>query len=729
MATAFTLPRPRRLDVQQVPREDADRVRVLTENGYVNRGTSRGLVRLVKRRTDWDLFEHEVLIFLMDGLKLEHVDGGTCCRFGGHQVDACGGLDGLFLVVDAKQSGDPGAANSRAMVDDLARKMVAIRRDVLTKHAGIYETVCFVIFTNAEATPADIEYALNHGVFLVDGRYYKEICKGLHSAIGPFARYQLFRDFLRSLQENELPVGWRSGGRNRVKFPALRITSPRNVSLYSCFIPASDLLRLGYVARLESRTPGAYQRLLKKEKLAGVAEFVHAKNVFKNNIVVGLHEKPKFVRLRGSGDGVPAIGHLSLEDVPASVWVIDGQHRLYGFASLEAAERNQLLPVMVMYDAKPNQGDQALTFVEINKYQTPITPDVLWALYSEVQPRSADGVVSAAVKVLATKGFFKDKIYVPDLSRRSREGYRLFMNNVCAGMVARRLLDPNNPGALSAVKGGGGADWDAVREALVSTIDAYFVLVAKAAESHPAWIRDFALTNNGFNILLRLLPELLVMTNGKWAKAKASRVLAEPLSAFFADNVGMIATLRSASSEASRAEAAARMMARVHDHDQVFAHAYLHSRHRQMLRSPESELLRDFEQLLREFIAQVLSERLGKDWENALPPEVAGLARGRKDSNEKLWPWARNPGAALSDFLDFNDYAKIFKYKWVFFEPVLREQDIVMGKLRELDPMRKDVMHARNLEPREYQRLAMYFEDFKKLVADAAPTAASTSQP
>ncbi|HET6496088.1 MAG TPA: DGQHR domain-containing protein [Thermoleophilia bacterium] len=726
MTDTFTLPNPRKIDKREVSREDAEAIARLREAGYLERAGTARTATLVRHRESWDLFEQEILIYLMDGLKLADTDGGPLCYYGGHQVDACGGLDDVFLVVDAKHSENPGSANARSYVSDLARKMVAIRRDVLARFGTKYKAVCFAVFTNGEATNDEIEYGLQHGVFLADGRYYSEICRGLFAAIGPTSRYQLFRDFLRSLSEDEQPSRWKGGTSKKIKIPALRIEAADGSSLYQCFMKASDLLRLGYVARLEARSPGAYQRLLKREKLSGVRDFVRLGNTFKNNIVVGLAVRPTFRRARPGESrrvGVPEEGFVYIEDVPASVWIIDGQHRVYGYARVESAARDQHLPVMAMFSNENSQLEQALTFVEINKYQTPIKPDVLWALYSDVQPSTDEGIVSLAVRDLNSSGVFKDRIYVPDVSRRSRAKYRLFMNNACKGVVDRNFLKPSSPSSLIQARprdANSLVDRALARTGLVSTLNDFFSLVKAQAGANSEWLDGFLFTNNGFNVFLRVLSELLLMRNGSYSRARATPVLAAPLKAFFEERAADVRELRGdASSEGGRADVAAVIIARINQHEPTFGHAFLRTRRTALTRSPESELLRAFEQLLRELIAEVCSSRDGAQWANSLPGDVKTRAAARQESNNALWPWAVDHEATLVDFLDFNDYAKVFRHKWTWFQPVFREPELVQGKLKELDPIRKQVMHSRTtLDTREYERLAMYLEDFRSLIGD-----------
>jgi DGQHR domain-containing protein len=701
--------------VREIERTDSATIEQLKTAGYAERGGSAARMRLTKRREEWDLFEQRVRIYLMEGLSLEFADGGPVCMIGGHQIDACGGLERLFLVADAKHTGDPSAGSVRSMVDDLARKAEALRRGVAALYPGQYDAVCLAVFTNASATSEEIQYGLSHGVFVADARYFEEICLRMHSAIGSYSRYQVMRDFLRCLQDDQVPDVWRTGAGAELAVPAIRLRT-QGVTLYAGFVKARDMLRMGYVARLESRAPNAYQRLLKADKLQKIAEFISDGNTFKNNLVIGLEGEPRFTRLRGRDVAeVPVLGELKLAAAPASAWIIDGQHRLYGFARVPDTDRDRALPVVAVVDEAGDGADHATTFIEINKNQTPIPPDDLWALLPRVQPLTNEGMIAEAGRLLNGAKPFKGKIYVPDVSSQSRSKYSLYLNNVCKGLLDRKILQRDSPYSL--VEARRGMDRQVLTDRVVAVVADFFKVIDRAAGSNSVWMDEFAFTNNGFNIVLRLLAELLSMNAGHYSRARA-QILEDPLGRFFARNVASIALFRGQSSEAGRANVAAQMIEAVNVVHTRYGHDYLAKRRRDRTKSSEAEVLRTFERMMRDVIKDIMLLKAGADWETKLPNDVRANAQARMSQNAGQWPWVRNPNPELLQYLDFTDYAKIIDLKWNYFECVFKERSIILGKLRELDPMRKDVMHSRSLEPVALQRLSMYFDDVRQLVEE-----------
>lgn len=717
----FRLPRPQKKDIREVPKTNVDEIARYKAAGYVHRGGRAGIARLVKDREAWDIFEHEILIFFKDGLRLDDVDGGPLCMYGGHQVDACGGLSGTFVVADAKHTGDPKYTSVRRMVDDLARKMVAIRRDVLAQLGTKYLAISFAVVTNAAATPEDIKYALDHGVFLVDGRYY-DICKSLYRTIGPVARFQIVRDLLKSLDEHEIPGQWTGDKVGRITLPALRTELPKSVTVFSFFMRAHDLLELAYVSRLETRSPGAYQRLLKKDKLNQIAEFLADGGYFKNNIIVGLDYRPYFRRTSDAKqhlyEALP--GYVTLKRIPASLWVVDGQHRLFGFTRGSDQARQTAVPVIAILDSG-DTSDQARTFVDINKNQTPISPDVLWALYSEVQPDSDEGAISLIVRRLAQTGVFKDNIFVPDFSPRPRSSYNIYMNNLCSGILDRKLLAPKNPCSLAQLKGGT-PSFDAICVSAVNIINDFFTLAVSAAnKADKRWVDGFILTNNGANILMRVLAETLRLFAGNYPKQRVRQLLNQPLIAFFRKNAAKVDDLRlGSSSEAGRSRVAIDIIAEIHKTNTAFGAALLEEHKKSIRVSHPYVVLEELEEKLRRFIEKTLKSVAGAKWVDELPRDVKALAEDRMKKNQNLWPWGRRRYPKLLDFVDFNDYAKIINSKWLLFQKAFKAKEMILGKLQELDPIRKDIAHPRKLERREEERLELYALDIKQAIREAS---------
>jgi len=126
------------------------------------------------------------------------------------------------------------------------------------------------------------------------------------------------------------------------------------------------------------------------------------------------------------------------------------------------------------------------------------------------------------------------------------------------------------------------------------------------------------------------------------------------------------------------------------------------------------EMLKRLETRLRECM-QTSLEKVSKNWwKERIPEDVQDRARLRKDRNEKQWPWHTEKDLPLIFYVDFADYAKIIMRRdnWEHvFEQIFREKDIILAKLKELEPIRNAVAHVRDLSHTQLQKLKLYSED------------------
>ena len=162
-------------------------------------------------------------------------------------------------------------------------------------------------------------------------------------------------------------------------------------SVYSFFANANQLMDLAYIHRKEPANADlstAYQRFVKPSKVASISEFLgRPETFFANSIVVSV-EKPNFVISTTTDEGAE-LGLLTLPNRYGSIWVIDGQHRLFGSAAT-TENRKKLFPVVAIDGLNPIE--QSELFRTINEKQTKIPPDLLWDIYgdlgSEIEPTS-----------------------------------------------------------------------------------------------------------------------------------------------------------------------------------------------------------------------------------------------------------------------------------------------------------------------------------------------------
>lgn len=117
------------------------------------------------------------------------------------------------------------------------------------------------------------------------------------------------------------------------------------------------------------------------------------------------------------------------------------------------------------------------------------------------------------------------------------------------------------------------------------------------------------------------------------------------------------------------------------------------------------------ENTLREFISKELSKRIPDWWVQRVPLDVRQLAEGRKAKNENLWPWHQEKDLSLMYYVDFPDYIKIITRKdnWKeVFAPIFRDKESISTKLKELEPIRNDIAHSREISVQAGKKLEIY---------------------
>lgn len=216
--------------------------------------------------------------------------------------------------------------------------------------------------------------------------YYSELSKHL----GPASRYQL----LGSLFENQKIEGIEN------ITPAIKGAMGGH-TYYSFSIEPEKLLKLGYVLHRNNANKNsmpAYQRIIKKNRLSQVQEFVNTGGFFPNSIVINIDTKSKGLRFDMSDlqekNSVSKLGMLHLPKKYKSIYIIDGQHRLYGYSGSEYRTTNSV-PVVAFLDLK--KEDQVKLFMEINENQKAVSKnlrntlnsDLLWSSSSFIDQRRA----------------------------------------------------------------------------------------------------------------------------------------------------------------------------------------------------------------------------------------------------------------------------------------------------------------------------------------------------
>lgn len=145
---------------------------------------------------------------------------------------------------------------------------------------------------------------------------------------------------------------------------AKKVTHPGG-NFYSFLLDTDKLLKIAYVSTDEKEK--GVQRPLSEKRCKDVAKFIDSKKgVFANNIILNLTRESYYDEENEN---------LYIADIEKSAWVVDGQHRLYGF---EYAKETYTLLCSAFIDLDVNR--EAEIFITINKEQKGISASVIYDL-------------------------------------------------------------------------------------------------------------------------------------------------------------------------------------------------------------------------------------------------------------------------------------------------------------------------------------------------------------
>lgn len=202
----------------------------------------------------------------------------------------------------------------------------------------------------------------------------------MHNQIGIAARYQILGSLFFDQEIPEMDN----------KIPAIRGKMGGHV-YYSFSIEPEKLLKIGYVLhrnKANTNMMPTYQRIIQKGRLDAINKFLEEdKGYFPNSIIISLDSgKKKKLEFQESSNicsTIADVGFLYLPKRYRSAYIIDGQHRLYGYANSKYKTTNTI-PVVAFENLDRNE--QVKLFMQINENQKAVSKnlrntlnaDLLW---------------------------------------------------------------------------------------------------------------------------------------------------------------------------------------------------------------------------------------------------------------------------------------------------------------------------------------------------------------
>lgn len=293
------------------------------------------------------------------------------------QIDVFAADDECVIIVECKSAETRRDSNFKKEIEALHGQMDNLAKEARKqfpkrKVKFIWATQNYIL-SRADKKRLDDWGIVHFGDAAIE--YYQ----GLVKHLGASAKYQLLGNLFANVEiknmEDRIPaIQGKMGG----------------FTYYSFSIEPARLLKIGYVLHRNEANKNmmpTYQRLIKKARLKAVQRFIEAGGYFPNSLIISIDTNGRGVQFDQSPtkvDGsISKLGILHLPKRYRSAYIIDGQHRLYGYSDSQYALSNSV-PVVAFVDLV--RAEQIKLFMDINENQKAVdknlrvilNADLLW---------------------------------------------------------------------------------------------------------------------------------------------------------------------------------------------------------------------------------------------------------------------------------------------------------------------------------------------------------------
>jgi DNA sulfur modification protein DndB len=471
--------------------------------------------RIVKPLSRWKLFENRVWRLFYE-LGMQQLNSGSfALRLKARrdpksgqvvhktkQVDVLAVHDNTVFLVECKTAETLRAKSLKAEVAEFASNRNDFMK-ALTELLGFKPRLVMVLATlGIELAFNDVEDAKEAGIRVWSDGDVRAL-EELSGLAGEGARYQLYNMVFQGQRVKDMGI----------EVPALKAKMGGHV-YYSFVMHPEDLLEIAYVHhRVGSSSfrdlTDSYQRMLNPGRIRKIRRFIEDGGFFPGSIILNfdaplqenaLVSKERAEHLRKGG--VPVV--LTLPAEYGSAWIIDGQHRLYGYAGTEEKSSETIAVVAFV---KEDPSFQSRVFVDINEKQQAVSTNLLWDLYEDLYKESNEPkemrkrTISRIAKALNAErgGPFCGLIAVPKEGNEGIFGFR----SVCYPIEQNGLAVEDTEQFFH-------VDYEQTVPYATERISAFYDVLRKAMPGEWAMgDKHFICTPTGFLILTGILSDLV----------------------------------------------------------------------------------------------------------------------------------------------------------------------------------------------------------------------------
>lgn len=582
-------------------------------------------------------FEEEVRDFLSNTLNFSDVKGGPDFHIAPegkkNQIDACGRFDDILFVFECKAAGKKTKKHMRQdILASHSRSKIILENYKRIPEYKNCKVVRYIFITKRIEIP-DTEKDLikefyNPSMFYAD-EHMLEYYTDLNDKIGNYSVYSFLADFKIFPSPHE-----------ELKILAMKNKLGKYTS-YSFYVEPKKLLKFAYVARRRKQKEDFYQRMLDKTRINKIKSFLDNGGIFPTNVIISLKEGEKSfekIDIPNNPNG-PEVGILTIKGSYNACWIVDGQHRLYSHSESESNS-----PLSCIAFESLEIEEERRFFLEINKEQKPIQPDLIWDLEGLSNPESPRGIISNIVRTLddVEDGPFFGKIYIP--VRGSKSGKMLNMAAFCNGIAnsgITRQMTSNCTGIMNPL-------FDDKYYRMTKNVSRvllhYFSLInERLSEEH----KDFVFGNAGIPIMLYLLEPIVAKIRRSPTSGdlnKYADFIDDFFKTHFLDSKSLRNLKQETNSEGARKNIAKKIGLFIRLQGREYSNFWP-----EMEQNETVTQIISMERRLAELISDKLSE-ISSNWESSLvPQEIYRIAKKR----------AEKDGTTFEENLDLSDALQI----------------------------------------------------------------------
>ena len=323
-------------------------------------------------------------------------------------------------------------ANKDVFFEELRNKYNELEEKLNRYQVGQYKFF-YLYFSQEEIGFCADDYKLYPLIKFVDMRSLEYFYK-MSQCIKRSVKYEIYR----FLDITDTDIGGNTTEASQKKIKAT-IISPQEttglqngIRIVSFMMSAETLIKNCYVLRKDNWEDSAtlYQRLIRKEKIKSIREFLAKKGqAFYNNIIValpdGVYFEDKDMKIKTVEEfDAYNVCSMILPDRMNSICIIDGQHRVYAHYEGDTKDANEekiaalrkklhLLVTGLVFPPQMSITErtriQSEIFLEINSKAKPVPPDIILHIEQLKSPLSDKGLARAVIERLNKERIFLNK--------------------------------------------------------------------------------------------------------------------------------------------------------------------------------------------------------------------------------------------------------------------------------------------------------------------------------